>query len=323
MAETIQEQLVKYLTDAHSIEVQALAQLEKAPEIAGDPELARAFEEHRRETEGHEQVVRDLLDARDASPSALKALVMAAGGKGFILFARLQPDTPGKLTAHAHAYEALEEASYELLGRVADRAGQSDVAATAGRIRDDERRMAERLAENFDRAVEASLRDVGPDDLDKRLNKYLAEAHAIEAQAIELLDKGPSIVKDPELGRLFEEHLAETREHQELVKARLDARGGNTSALKDAVMRLGALNWGGFFAAHPDTPGKLAAFAYAFEHLEIAAYEELTRVAERAVDLETAQAVERILLQEREAANRISGAFDRAVDASLEAVGVA
>ena len=130
-------------------------------------------------------------------------------------------------------------------------------------------------------------------------------------------------MKEPELARLFEEHLVETREHQELVKARLDARGGKTSALKDAAMRLGALNWGGFFAAHPDTPGKLAAFAYAFEHLEIAAYEELTRVAERAVDLETAQAVERILVQEREAANRTSGAFDRAVDASLEAVGVA
>jgi hypothetical protein len=30
------EQLVKYLTDAHSVEEQALAQLRTAPDIAGD-----------------------------------------------------------------------------------------------------------------------------------------------------------------------------------------------------------------------------------------------------------------------------------------------
>jgi ferritin-like metal-binding protein YciE len=130
-------------------------------------------------------------------------------------------------------------------------------------------------------------------------------------------------VKEPELARLFEEHLAETWEHQEPVKERLDARGGDTSWLKDAALRLGALNWAGFFGAHPDTPGKLVALAYAFEHLEIGSYEELTRVAEREVDLKTAQTVERILAQEREAAKRISGTYDRAVDASLGAVGVA
>ena len=32
--------------------------------------------------------------------------------------------------------------------------------------------------------------------------------------------------------------------------------------------------------AHPDTPGKLAAFVYAFEHLEIGGYEQLARVAQ-------------------------------------------
>ena len=40
---TVDDQLTKYLTDVHSIEVQALAQLERAPEIAGDPALAEAF----------------------------------------------------------------------------------------------------------------------------------------------------------------------------------------------------------------------------------------------------------------------------------------
>jgi ferritin-like metal-binding protein YciE len=89
------------------------------------------------------------------------------------------------------------------------------------------------------------------------------------------------------------------------------------------VLRLGALNWGLFFQAHPDTPGKLAAFAYAFEHLEIGGYEQLTRVALRADDGQTAALAERILAQERAAADTVSATFDQVAEASLEAVGVA
>jgi ferritin-like metal-binding protein YciE len=87
-------------------------------------------------------------------------------------------------------------------------------------------------------------------------------------------------------------------------------------------MRAGALNWGMFFQTHPDTPGKLACFAYAFEHLEIAGDEELKRVAEQAGDQETVALADRIPGEERAAAERLFGAFDRAVEASLEAVGV-
>jgi ferritin-like metal-binding protein YciE len=87
-------------------------------------------------------------------------------------------------------------------------------------------------------------------------------------------------------------------------------------------MRLGALNWGGFFQAQPDKPGKLAAFVFAFEHLEIAGYELLRRIAERAGDGATVQTAERILAEERTAAAKIAAAFDRAAEASLGAQGV-
>src|SRR5919199_902417 len=189
----ITEQLTKYLTDAHSIEEQALAQLRTAPEIAGDPELSAAYREHLRETEGHERRVRDLLEARGAKPSLTKDVVMKVGGKGFLLFARLQPDTPGKLHAHALSYEALELSSYELLHRVAERAEEPDIVRAVDRIAEEERAMMQRLESTFDRAVDASLREVGRDDLTEQLRKYLADAHAIEAQAIQLLQKGPDI----------------------------------------------------------------------------------------------------------------------------------
>jgi ferritin-like metal-binding protein YciE len=318
MARTLTEQLTKYLTDAHSIEEQALAQLRTAPDLAGDEELAQNYREHLRETEGHEQRIRELLETRDAKPSLTKDTVMKVGGKGFLLFARLQPDTPGKLHAHAFSYEALELSSYELLRGTADRAGETEVAQAADEIAAEERAMIERLELGFDRAVDASLREVGDSDLQKRLRKYLADAHAIEEQAIALLERGPKLAGNERLAAIYSEHLDQTRDHAEAVEARLQALGGDPSTLKDAALRLGALNWGAFFQAHPDTAGKLAAFARAFEHLEIGGYEQLKRVAERAGDHETAQLAGAILAEEREAADRIAGAFDDAITASLE-----
>jgi ferritin-like metal-binding protein YciE len=319
----IDEQVVKYLTDAHSIEEQALAQMKAAPDLAGDPQLADAFRTHLAETERHEQLVRDRLDALGASPSKLKDAAGYGSGKAFVLFARSQPDTTGKLVTHGLSYEHMEWAAYELLLRVARRAGDQETAAMAERIRDDEAAMAQRLEDSFDRSVEASLREQDPDDLGTQIVKYLSDADAIEKQAIGLLSKGPDIVEDPQLATLFEQHLGETREHQRLVETLLEARGGSPSAIKDAAMRLGALNWGGFFGAQPDTPAKLAGFAHAFEFLEVGAYEQLKRVAERAGDQDVVRAADAILAEERAAAAKIAAAFDRAVDAALQAQGVA
>src|SRR3954462_1728572 len=90
----LDEQLDKYLADAHSIEEQALAQMRTAPDIAGDRGVADAFIQHREETERHEQLVRERLSARGAKPSRFKDLVMSIGGKGFIRSRAASPTRP-------------------------------------------------------------------------------------------------------------------------------------------------------------------------------------------------------------------------------------
>jgi ferritin-like metal-binding protein YciE len=320
-ADDISEQLITYLADAHSIEEQALAQMKQAPKIAGVPVLTRAFEEHLVETERHERLTRERLEALGSSPSRFKDLVMKVGGHGFVWFARSQPDSTGKLVAHGYSYEALELASYELLLRVALRAGDHDTARIAREIRDDEARMRDRLGTLFEASVTASLAELSDDDVAKHLVDYLTDAHAIESQSVGLLENGPKLVDDEPLARLFEEHLGETREHQRLVEERLAAHDASPSKLKDIAMKAGALNWGTFFGAQPDTVGKLNAFAYAFEHLEIGGYEQLKRVAQRAGDTQTAAVADRILADERAAAGKLAEQFDRTADASLRAVG--
>lgn len=319
MTDHTHEQLTKYLTDAHSIEEQALQQLRKAPDVAEDPQFAEVLRKHHTETEGHERRVRQLLEARGASPSSTKDSVMRVGGSGFLLFARSQADTTGKLAAHTLSYEALEWASYELLGLTAERAGETDVAEAARSIRDEEREMMQRVERLFDRTVETSLREKSDDDIRDRLVEYLADAHAIEAQSIKLMESGLEMLALPELETVFDQHLSETHAQQKLLEERLDAHGGSRSVLKDAAMKLGAFNWGMFFQAQPDTDGKLAAFAYAFEHLEIGGYEQLVRVARRAGDSQTVTAVEGILSEERHAAARVAETFPAAVDAVVPA----
>jgi ferritin-like metal-binding protein YciE len=322
MADHLEEQLVKNLTDAYSIEQQALAQLRTAPDLVEDPTLAGHLREHLTETEEQAERVRARLEAHGGSPQKAKDLVMKLGGKGMVAFAGAQPDTTGKLTAHAHSYEALEWASYEMLIRMAERAGDAETAATARAIRDQERAMMERLAGDFDGAVAASLREVPSDDLAQHLRHYLADAHALEAQAVELLKKGEKLAGDPQLAEIYRQHLAESREQAKRVEQRLIELGGSPSKLKDAALAIAGWQWGLFFGAQGETPGKLAVFTYAFENLEIAGYELLKRTAQRAGDARTVDLAEQILVEERVMADRLAGTFDRAFEASMAAEGI-
>src|SRR5919112_2428102 len=206
-ADDIQEQLNKSLADCHAIEVQALVQMKAAPRLAGTDELAAMYEEHERETEEHKRLVEERLEARGASTNKLKDIVGGATGVPFVIFAKSQPDTPGKLASHALSYEHMEHAAYELLERVARRAGDEETARVARQIADQELAMAERIESHFDETVAASLRDQSPDDLSEQVVKYLTDAHALEGQSEELMKRGRGIVGEGELGKLMDDHL--------------------------------------------------------------------------------------------------------------------
>lgn len=315
-------QLIKFLTDVHSIEVQALAQLRRAPDIAGDPALAQAFSEHLEETGEHERLVRDVLTRRGADPSTLKDLAGRIGGWAMIVFARINPDTPGKLTAHAFSYEHMEIAAYALLECAAERAGDSAVVQLAREIGSEEKTMGRRLAAAFDQAVDASLRHTATSDLGGEVVAYLQDAHAIETQALQFLKLAPRIAGAEPLAEALRAHASETEVHRALVEERLQAHKARPSRFQDTALRIGGLNLAGFFAAQPDTPAKVAGFAFAFEHLEIAAYELLCRVADRAADSATVATAQQIVGEERTAADRIAGTWDTAMEAALQNMGI-
>jgi nucleoside-diphosphate-sugar epimerase/ferritin-like metal-binding protein YciE len=302
--------LVEQLAEVHALEEQALTQMRSAPKVAGDDRLAEIFEAHQAETEAQERRVRERLAAHEADPATLKGATNK--GVGILAFAATQPNTPDKLVAHAFSYAHLEIAGYELLRRTAEAAGDAVTAAMALEIAAEEESMAERLASHFDAVVDISLNGDGPAGLGPQLDRYLAAAHAIEKQGLQLLEMAPKVVDDAELMELFGRHLRESEEHELMLRERLEARGLGPAKAKDAALRVGGLQLGAFFAAQPETAARLSGFAFAFENLEIAAYELLARVAGRAGDRKVLGVAERILSEERAAAKELAGRWDRA-----------
>ena len=153
----------------------------------------------------------------------------------------------------------------------------------------------------------------------EQLAGYLQDAHAMEQQSLQMLQAAVKVAGDPQLEALYKGHVAETQEHLRLLEERLEANGGSRSVTKDLGARLAALGLGAGAVAQPDTPAKLIPVAYAFESFEIASYELLKRVAEQAGDRDTVGAAERILVNERQAADKLAASYDLA----LQAAGVA
>ncbi len=304
-----QGKLVEQLVEVHAIEKQALAQMRRAPGIAGDDRVAEVFEAHQAETEEQERRVRERLEAYGTNPSKLTD---TSAGVSVVAFASSQPDSPGTLAAHAFSYAHLEIAAYELLRRTAEASGDAATAAMAQEIALEEERMAERLSRCFDAVVETSLNGDRPAELGPQLDRYLAAAHAIEKQGLQLLEIAPKITEDAELKELLGKHLRESEEHELMLRERLEARGSGPAKAKEAALRIGGLQLGAFFAAQPDTAARLSAFVFAFENLEIAAYELLARVARRAGDEKVLGVAERILSEERAVAKELAGRWDRA-----------
>jgi ferritin-like metal-binding protein YciE len=154
-------------------------------------------------------------------------------------------------------------------------------------------------------------------EIEDQLVSCLSNAHALEKQAILLLERGAMIVGDEEIARIYRAHKLQTEEHERYVSERLQAHGESPSRTKDMAAQAGALGIGALAQMAPDTPLTLATTAFAFEHAEIATYRLLGRLAQRAGDEETAVVARRILEEEEAAAELVQGTFERTLDLVL------
>ena len=134
--------------------------------------------------------------------------------------------------------------------------------------------------------------------IQEKLVSYLKDTHALEQKSLQ--------TKDPRMRALFQHHHEETQEHKRLIRQRIEAHGQTVSKPKDLGGRFTAMAEGVGAMVGSDTPGRLARDGYVQEHTEVAAYELLCRVAERAGDTETAAVARQILQNEGQTAEKIA-----------------
>jgi ferritin-like metal-binding protein YciE len=157
----LKEQLIKHIDEAYAMEQNVLRMLDGMISTTDDPEILDAFEHHKMETQGHAERMKARLEAHDATPSGVKQVggVIAALAK--MPLDMVRGEKAGRNARDGFATEHLEIASYELLKRVAQRAGDEETARVADEIISQEKAMADTIAGNWDRFAELSLREEG------------------------------------------------------------------------------------------------------------------------------------------------------------------
>jgi ferritin-like metal-binding protein YciE len=146
----------------------------------------------------------------------------------------------------------------------------------------------------------------------------------MEQNDLKMLDSMISTTDDPQVTEMIEHHKRETEEHEQRLRERLglEAMGRGTSTRKQAQAVGAALLKGVGDQARGDKAGKNARDGYMAEHLEIAAYQLLERLAQKAGDTETAEVARRNRADEEEMARRIDASWDRTLELTLEENGI-
>ncbi|HSC73036.1 MAG TPA: DUF892 family protein [Gaiellaceae bacterium] len=154
-------QLVKHIDEAHAMEQNVLRMIDGMISTTDDPQILDALEHHKMQTQNHADRMAQRLEAHDTSPSTIKQMGGILGALMKMPMDMVRGEKAGRNARDAYATEHMEIASYELLRRIAQRAGDQETATVAQQIIGEEKAMAKTIEENWDRFAELSLREEG------------------------------------------------------------------------------------------------------------------------------------------------------------------
>lgn len=159
-------------------------------------------------------------------------------------------------------------------------------------------------------------------DIEDKLVSYIRDAHAMESNVLQMLNGMIATTSDETIRTALERHKAETEQQIARLQGRLEAHGVTTSTVKDVGAIVGALTKGVIDVVRGDKAGKNARDGFVTENLEIAAYELLERLAQRAGDEETAQVARANRVEEEAMRDFFASNWDTFIDVMLEEEGV-
>jgi ferritin-like metal-binding protein YciE len=159
--QALNDQLVKHIDEAYAMEQNVLRMLDGMISTTDDPEILDALEHHKTQTEGHLDRMKARLEAHDAQPSGVRQMTGILQALAKMPLDMVRTEKSGRNARDGFATEHMEIASYELLRRIAERAGDEETAAAATEIIAEEKEMADVISGNWDKFAELSLREEG------------------------------------------------------------------------------------------------------------------------------------------------------------------
>lgn len=159
-------------------------------------------------------------------------------------------------------------------------------------------------------------------DIQDKLISYITDAIALEENVDQMLGGMIATTEDEAMRTRLEQHREETKLQKDRLRERLESYGHSESAMKNVAARAGAAMKGVLDMGRGDKAGKNARDGYATEHLEIASYELLERVATMAGDEETAAVARTNRGEEEDMARFIEAHWDDVAAQSLREEGV-
>ena len=160
-SQQLKDQLVKHIDEALAMEKNVLRMLDGMIGTTDDEEIKSDLRHHKLETEQHAVRLEKRLAAHDASPSTSREAVGIAGALMKGVVDKVRQEKAGRNARDGYATEHLEIASYELLERVAGKAGDEETAEVARLNRADEEAMAKKIEANWDKFADLSLKESG------------------------------------------------------------------------------------------------------------------------------------------------------------------
>jgi ferritin-like metal-binding protein YciE len=157
----LKDQLIKHIDEAHAMEQNVLRMLDGMISTTDDPEILDALEHHKMQTQRHADRMVQRLEAHDASPSTVRQVGGVLGALAKMPLDFMRGENAGRNARDAFTTEHMEIASYELLRRIAERAGDEETAQVAKEIIEEEKHMADVISANWDTFAALALREEG------------------------------------------------------------------------------------------------------------------------------------------------------------------
>ena len=151
------KQLTRHIDEGIAMEQGVLRMLDTMLKTTRDVVVQKALDEHKRTTRRHVERLEERLSAHGARRSVPRQAGGIVLSRGKVVVDLLRPQKAGRNARDGFATEQMEVAAYELLERLARRAGDEETADVARQNRAEDEAMAALIARNWDTFAEQSV----------------------------------------------------------------------------------------------------------------------------------------------------------------------